>query len=71
MSSKQQTIKNEVSLYGVGIHTGNKVTIKFKPAPENHGVVFSRVDLPGEPKIQALAEYVVSTDRATTLKSVF
>jgi len=68
MSSKQKTIKNQASLSGYGIHTGNKVLINFKPALENHGIVFSRIDLPGSPKIEAIADYVVDTSRATTLK---
>ena len=66
--SKQKTIKNEVSLSGVGLHTGNKVTMTFKPAPENNGYVFKRIDLEGEPIIEASAEYVVNTQRGTNLE---
>ena len=40
MSDKQKTIKNEVSVSGVGLHTGEKVTLTFKPAPDNHGYKF-------------------------------
>ena len=36
MSKKQKTIQNEISLSGVGLHTGNNVTLTFKPAAENH-----------------------------------
>lgn len=68
MSNKQQTIKKEISLSGVGIHTGNTVTMTFKPAPENHGFAFMRVDLEGQPVIQAKAEYVVNTQRGTNLE---
>ncbi|NVK52077.1 MAG: bifunctional UDP-3-O-[3-hydroxymyristoyl] N-acetylglucosamine deacetylase/3-hydroxyacyl-ACP dehydratase [Flavobacteriaceae bacterium] len=68
MSRKQQTIKNQVSLSGVGIHTGNTVNLTFKPAPVNHGFSFSRVDLEGEPVIAAKAEYVVNTQRGTNLE---
>ena len=68
MSKKQQTIKNEISLSGVGIHTGNTVSMTFKPAPINHGYAFKRVDLEGEPIIQAKAEYVVNTQRGTNLE---
>ena len=68
MSNKQQTIKNEVSLSGVGLHTGNTVNMTFKPAPENHGFAFMRVDLEGEPVIAAKAEYVVNTQRGTNLE---
>jgi len=68
MSSKQKTIKNEVTLTGVGLHTGNKVTLTFKPAPVNHGYAFVRIDLEGEPIIEASAEYVVNTQRGTNLE---
>ncbi|MDV7188349.1 bifunctional UDP-3-O-[3-hydroxymyristoyl] N-acetylglucosamine deacetylase/3-hydroxyacyl-ACP dehydratase [Lutibacter sp. TH_r2] len=67
MSLKQKTIKNEVTLSGVGLHTGNKVTMTFKPAPINHGYAFVRVDLEGEPVIEALSDYVVNTQRGTNL----
>ena len=68
MSNKQQTIKNEISLSGVGIHTGNTVNMTFKPAPVNHGFAFSRVDLEGQPIIAAKAEYVVNTQRGTNIE---
>ena len=68
MSIKQKTIKNEVTLSGVGLHTGNKVTMTFKPAPINYGYAFVRIDLEGEPVIEASAEYVVNTQRGTNLE---
>jgi UDP-3-O-[3-hydroxymyristoyl] N-acetylglucosamine deacetylase/3-hydroxyacyl-[acyl-carrier-protein] dehydratase len=68
MSIKQKTIKNEVSLSGVGLHTGNTVKMTFKAAPINHGYAFTRVDLEGEPTIAAKAEYVVNTQRGTNLE---
>ncbi|MFD2567724.1 bifunctional UDP-3-O-[3-hydroxymyristoyl] N-acetylglucosamine deacetylase/3-hydroxyacyl-ACP dehydratase [Pseudotenacibaculum haliotis] len=68
MSKKQKTIQNEVSLSGVGLHTGNNVALTFKPAPENHGFAFVRVDLEGKPTIEAKAEYVVNTQRGTNLE---
>lgn len=68
MSKNQKTIKNEVTLSGVGLHTGNKVTMTFKPAPVNNGYVFKRIDLEGEPIIEASAEYVVNTQRGTNLE---
>lgn len=68
MNHNQQTIKNEVSLSGVGLHTGKKVTMTFKPAPENHGYAFERIDLEGNPIIEAKAEYVVTTQRGTNLE---
>tara|TARA_B110001454_G_scaffold149274_1_gene138665 strand:- start:2293 stop:3684 length:1392 start_codon:yes stop_codon:yes gene_type:complete len=68
MSKKQKTIKEEVSLSGVGIHTGKTVNMTIKPAPINHGFAFSRVDLEGAPIIVAKAEYVVNTQRGTNLE---
>ncbi len=65
---KQKTIKKEVSLSGVGLHTGKEVTLTFKPAPENHGYAFVRVDLAGHPTVEARAEYVVDTQRGTNLE---
>ena len=63
----QQTIKNEVSISGVGLHTGNKVTLNFKPAPVNHGVSFKRIDIESQPIIEASASYVTETERSTTI----
>ncbi|MFA5298048.1 MAG: bifunctional UDP-3-O-[3-hydroxymyristoyl] N-acetylglucosamine deacetylase/3-hydroxyacyl-ACP dehydratase [Lutibacter sp.] len=68
MRNKQKTIKNEVTLSGVGLHTGNKVTLTFKPAPINHGYIFVRTDLEGEPTVEASAEYVINTQRGTNLE---
>lgn len=67
MSEKQRTIAKEISLNGKGLHTGIDVTITFKPAPPNHGYKFCRIDLPGKPVIDALAENVTDTSRGTTL----
>ncbi|MDO9580866.1 MAG: bifunctional UDP-3-O-[3-hydroxymyristoyl] N-acetylglucosamine deacetylase/3-hydroxyacyl-ACP dehydratase [Bacteroidales bacterium] len=67
MSEKQRTIAKEISMTGNGLHTGIKVTMTFKPAPVNHGYKFCRVDLPGKPIIDALAEHVTETSRGTTL----
>ena len=64
---KQRTIAKEIILKGVGLHTGENVTMKFLPAPENHGYAFKRVDLEGEPIIEADAKYVVNTQRGTNL----
>ena len=68
MSDKQKTLKGEVSLSGIGLHTGKEVTLTIKPAKENTGYVFVRTDLEGNPQIEADANYVVSTDRGTTLE---
>ena len=68
MSTKQTTIKKSISLQGVGIHTGNKVNLTFNPAVENTGYIFKRIDLPGQPEIEALSKYVIDTQRGTTLE---
>lgn len=65
---KQTTIATEVSLTGVGLHTGQEVTMTFKPAPVNNGFTFVRVDLEGMPIIEADANYVVNTQRGTNLE---
>ncbi len=64
----QTTIAKEVTLTGVGLHTGAEVTMTFKPAPENTGYRFKRVDLKDAPIIQAEAQYVVNTQRGTNLE---
>lgn len=69
MIEKQTTLNNEVELEGIGLHTGVNVKMIFKPAPANHGFVFKRSDLDGQPEIPALAEYVVDTSRGTTLSN--
>ena len=68
MISNQTTIKSSVSLDGVGIHTGKDVKLTFNPAEANTGYVFKRVDLEGNPMIEALSKYVVNTQRGTTLE---
>ncbi len=67
-SVKQKTIKSEVTLKGVGLHTGQEVIMTFKPAPVNNGFTFVRVDLEGHPIIEADANYVVNTQRGTNLE---
>jgi UDP-3-O-[3-hydroxymyristoyl] N-acetylglucosamine deacetylase/3-hydroxyacyl-[acyl-carrier-protein] dehydratase len=67
---KQKTIKNEISLSGVGIHTGREVKMTFKPAPINNGFSFVRIDLEGQPVIEADANYVVNTQRGTNLEKL-
>ncbi len=67
---KQKTILNEVSLTGVGLHTGKEVKMTFKPAPINNGYTFVRVDLEGSPIIEADANYVVNTQRGTNLEKL-
>lgn len=67
-ATKQRTIGKEVTLTGVGLHTGENVTLKFLPAPENHGYAFKRIDLEDHPIIEADASYVVNTQRGTNLE---
>ncbi|MDO4726573.1 MAG: bifunctional UDP-3-O-[3-hydroxymyristoyl] N-acetylglucosamine deacetylase/3-hydroxyacyl-ACP dehydratase [Porphyromonadaceae bacterium] len=66
--SKQKTLKTEFKIEGKGLHTGKSVTLVAKPAEENFGIVFARVDLPSSPQIPALAEFVSNTERGTVLK---
>ena len=64
----QRTIQSETSLQGVGLHTGEIVHVTLVPAPENHGIKFKRIDIEGEPTVDADVNYVVSTNRSTTLE---
>ena len=63
----QTTITKKVSLSGVGLHTGKDVSITFCPADADHGYSFKRIDLEGNPIIEADANYVTSTERGTCL----
>lgn len=65
---KQMTLKTPFSVHGKGLHTGMVIDAEFLPAPDNHGYKFQRTDLEGEPTIEALAEYVVETQRGTVIK---
>ncbi len=65
--SKQKTLKGSFSLFGKGLHTGLNLTVTFNPAPENTGYRIQRIDLEGEPIIEAIAENVVDTQRGTVL----
>jgi UDP-3-O-[3-hydroxymyristoyl] N-acetylglucosamine deacetylase/3-hydroxyacyl-[acyl-carrier-protein] dehydratase len=68
MHHKQHTIKEPVTLSGTGLHTGQNCTLSFRPAPANHGIKFKRIDLEGQPVIDALVDYVVDVSRGTTLE---
>jgi len=68
MAEKQTTLKAPIKFSGKGLHTGVEVNMTFKPAPDSHGYIFKRVDLPGQPTINALAENVVETSRGTVLE---
>lgn len=65
---KQTTLKSEVTCTGIGLHSGQQVTMKLKSAPVDSGIIFKRVDLPNSPQILAAAENVTTTVRATTLE---
>ncbi|RYY23436.1 MAG: bifunctional UDP-3-O-[3-hydroxymyristoyl] N-acetylglucosamine deacetylase/3-hydroxyacyl-ACP dehydratase [Sphingobacteriaceae bacterium] len=67
MNTKQRTIKADVSVSGTGLHTGEKVTLTFRPAPENHGFKFRRIDIDGQPVIDADVDNVTDTSRGTTI----
>ncbi len=66
---KKQTIKKEVSISGIGLHTGKPATLTLHPAESNHGIKFRRVDLEKKPIVLADVNYVVNTNRGTKLKS--
>ncbi|MGN1242099.1 MAG: bifunctional UDP-3-O-[3-hydroxymyristoyl] N-acetylglucosamine deacetylase/3-hydroxyacyl-ACP dehydratase [Alloprevotella sp.] len=65
--SKQKTLGGSFSLFGKGLHTGLSLTVTFNPAPENHGYKIQRIDLEGEPIIDAIAENVIDTSRGTVV----
>ena len=64
---KQNTLKESFSLSGKGLHTGLKLTVTFLPAPAGHGYKIQRVDMPGQPIMDAVAENVIDTQRGTVL----
>ena len=65
---KQKTLKDSFSLRGKGLHTGLDITITFNPAAENHGYKIQRIDLEGQPIIDAVADNVVETTRGQYLQ---
>jgi len=67
MIDQQRTIKREISLEGIGLHTGNSSKITFKPAPADSWVKFVRTDLPGQPSVTADIDHVADIARGTTL----
>lgn len=68
MTEKQTTLKSEVQFKGKGLHTGVDVNLTICPAAENTGYVFKRIDLEGEPTIDAIADNVIDTSRGTTIE---
>ncbi|MBP1657438.1 MAG: lpxC, partial [Bacteroidetes bacterium] len=67
MLVQQRTIKQPISLSGVGLHTGSISTMTFRPAPENSGIRFRRIDMGGTPEIPANVDHVVDISRGTTI----
>ena len=67
-STNQQTLRGSVTLHGVGLHTGEKVTMTMKPASPGYGIRFQRLDMPDQPIVKADVDYVVDTSRGTTLE---
>jgi UDP-3-O-[3-hydroxymyristoyl] N-acetylglucosamine deacetylase/3-hydroxyacyl-[acyl-carrier-protein] dehydratase len=67
MMRKQTTIERPISYSGIGLHTGNKTTITFQPAPPDTGAVFIRSDIPERPKIKADVAHVTDVARGTTI----
>lgn len=65
--SQQQTLNRSAEFSGIGLHSGNRVNMKFLPAPANSGIRFRRVDLDGKPEIEARVENVSETTRSTTI----
>tara|TARA_B100001094_G_C18195970_1_gene811015 strand:- start:10691 stop:12088 length:1398 start_codon:yes stop_codon:yes gene_type:complete len=68
LGNNQKTLKDSIEFNGVGLHTGNKVSLVINPAKENHGIKFQRIDLPEEPIIPADIDLVKDTQRSTTLE---
>jgi len=68
MKTKQHTIKEPVTVSGVGLHTGVTANMTFTPAPPDHGIKFQRIDLPNEPIVDADVDYVVDLSRGTTIE---
>jgi UDP-3-O-[3-hydroxymyristoyl] N-acetylglucosamine deacetylase/3-hydroxyacyl-[acyl-carrier-protein] dehydratase len=68
MIVQQRTIKRPISMSGVGLHTGSISSMTFKPAPENFGIRFRRVDLGGSPEVPADVDHVVDISRGTTIE---
>ena len=66
--SKQHTLSGSASLSGRGLHTGKQVTVTFQPAPQYHGVLFRRIDLPGKPIVRACGKNVFDTSRGTSIR---
>ena len=64
---KQTTLERAISISGIGLHTGQEVTLTFLPAAPDRGFVFKRVDIEGSPEVPASAKWVNKTQRSTVL----
>lgn len=65
----QNTVRKEVCVSGITLHTGVRANLRILPAAENTGIVFRRIDMPGKPEVQAVAGNVIDVRRATTIAS--
>jgi UDP-3-O-[3-hydroxymyristoyl] N-acetylglucosamine deacetylase len=65
----QNTLAEETLFQGVGLHSGARISVRLKPARPNSGILFKRVDIPGQPMIAARHHHVVDTRFATTIGS--
>ncbi|MBT3208224.1 MAG: bifunctional UDP-3-O-[3-hydroxymyristoyl] N-acetylglucosamine deacetylase/3-hydroxyacyl-ACP dehydratase [Bacteroidetes bacterium] len=68
MKENQKTLQQEIAINGKGLHTGLNVKLTIKPAPENHGIKFRRLDIENQPIVKALVENVVDTSRGTAIE---
>lgn len=68
MNNKQQTLKNSFTISGVGLHTGANCNMTFVPQDVYHGIKFQRIDLPGQPVVEADCDFVVDVSRGTTIE---
>ena len=70
MSVKQKTIKNPVTLSGIGLHTGKAVRMTIKPAGDNEGISFTRTDLPGKQAVKVNAANAVMDEKVTRCTAI-
>lgn len=68
MNTKQHTIKEKITISGVGLHTGENCNMSFVPQDVNHGIKFQRIDLPNQPIVEADCDLVVDVSRGTTIE---
>ena len=66
-NTHQKTLAKEVQIKGKGLHSGSLTKLKLKPGKDNQGLVFVRIDLTPNEEIPALSNFVVKTDRGTTI----